>query len=742
MKKLYSTIISLIFFAGMACSDIGKTGNPGIPLTDDESVVADLSALAISFGSGESAGNIKQNITLPTTGSNGTTITWATTDSDSLTIGGIVTRPAYTAGNASVTLTATITKNSTSDTKIFNLTVIKNPATDAQAVADDKSALAITYGSGDSAGNVTQNVILPTTGSSGTTITWATTDSGSLTIGGIVTRPAYTAGNASVTLTATITKNVASDTKLFNLTVTKNPQTDAEAVAADKTALAITYGSGDSAGNVTQNITLPTTGSSGTIIAWATTNSGVVTIGGIVTRPIYTGSDASVTLTATITKNAAIDTKIFNLTIIKNAPTDTDAVTSDKAALAITYGSGDSAGSVTQNVTLPTTGSSGTTIAWASNNSDNVLINGGTGSTTRPSGSNVSVTLTATISKNAASDTRDFVLTVIRMSPEVDTANIAPGNGAIQVDLGKTIVIPFLIALDGTTVTLSSVLVSDGISTIAGTVSYNSGTQSIIFVPTGLLAQGTTYTVTVTTDVKKADTNPISESVVFSFTTISYADMITQWKFNGNGNDSSGNDNSISVFSTAYMTDKVHEGSNSIYFNGSSAYGTSNINLGNQLTVTLWVNMDNPIKASLNTILANAGPGNTSNGFKLCVNNWNTSDKAVVIEIGDGSYGGKFLTGPGFVIPGGWYHLAFVIDKTNKFVKIYFNGVEAVLGTDSWNLADPVHNFSYGFNTNGPFTIGAFSGGGSYNFKGYMDDLRVYNKILSADVIAKIAQEK
>ncbi|MFH0976299.1 MAG: immunoglobulin-like domain-containing protein [Spirochaetota bacterium] len=318
MKKLHSIIISLILFAGMACSDIGKPENPVAPMTDTEAVAADLAILTITYGSGDSAGNVTQNITLPTTGSNGTTITWATTDSGVVTIGGIVARPDFLDGNASVTLTATITKNLASDnTKTFDLTIIKNPDADPQAVADDKAALAITYGSGDSAGNVTQNVTLPTTGSSGTTISWATTDSGVVTTGGIVTRPDFADGNASVTLTATITKNLASDTKTFNLTVIKNAQTDSEAVADDKSALAITYGSGDSAGNVTQNVTLPTTGSSGTTITWATTNSGVVTTSGIVTRPSFAAGNASVTLTATITKNAANDSKPFNLTVIK-----------------------------------------------------------------------------------------------------------------------------------------------------------------------------------------------------------------------------------------------------------------------------------------------------------------------------------------------------------------------------------------------------------------------------------------
>jgi len=90
---------------------------------------------------------------------------------------------------------------------------------------------------------------------------------------------------------------------------------DAESVAQDKTALVITFGSGNDANNVTQNITLPTSGSNGTTISWASSNAGVIATDGKVTRPAAGSSDATVTLTATITKGSASDTKVFPLTV-------------------------------------------------------------------------------------------------------------------------------------------------------------------------------------------------------------------------------------------------------------------------------------------------------------------------------------------------------------------------------------------------------------------------------------------
>ncbi|MFD2383739.1 immunoglobulin-like domain-containing protein, partial [Paenibacillus xanthanilyticus] len=73
-----------------------------------------------------------------------------------------------------------------------------------------------------------------------------------------MTRPSFAQGNQSVKLTATIERNGVSETREFPILVLASAMTDAEAVAADKAALAVGYAAGDSATGVTQGITLPT----------------------------------------------------------------------------------------------------------------------------------------------------------------------------------------------------------------------------------------------------------------------------------------------------------------------------------------------------------------------------------------------------------------------------------------------------------------------------------------------------
>jgi hypothetical protein len=104
-------------------------------------------------------------------------------------------------------------------------------------------------------------------------------------------------------------------------TSTPAPLTDAQAVAAAKSALAIGYQAGDSASSVTGNLTLATVGSNSVSISWATGDSAHVSVAGTVTRPAFGQANASLTLTATLSKGTVTDTKTFPITVIASLPT-------------------------------------------------------------------------------------------------------------------------------------------------------------------------------------------------------------------------------------------------------------------------------------------------------------------------------------------------------------------------------------------------------------------------------------
>lgn len=707
-------------------------------MTDAQAVADAKAAIVIGYAPGDADTTVTQNLSLSTTGLYGTAISWSSSD-PAIAADGTVSRPLTS--DLPVTLTATVSLRAASDTRDFIVTV-KAQMTDAQAVAAAKQALQIGYIEGDLPHVVTQNLDLPVTGSSGCTISWVSSDP-AVSSDGTVTRPSY--GDTEVTLTATITSHEVSDQVSFTVMV-KGVVSDADAVAAAKADLNIVYASGDSADSVTHNVNLPATGVDSCSVTWASDTPGTIAIDGTVHQP--SEIDVVVTLTATISSHAVSDTKQFALTV-KTAMSDAEAVATDKAALTIGYGPGDSATSVQHNLVLPTSGTNGSDIGWASSNPDVISSSGGL---TVPSDSDAHVTMSAIIHKGEASDTATFDLTVkaLLLSSWVDVRNISPGNGAIEVDPGVVVRIPFQRALDASTVDGAFQLYQTSNSQpVAITVAYDGPSRTVSLAPQSPLAQGTQYTAVVLDSLKELGGAGASPSpMAFNFTTLSYDDILSQWKFNGDGSDSSGHGNVFTPFNPPlgnpldlFVTNVVHEGTGSLYLRGSWQYGTSNINLGQQLTVAVWVKVDNPIQPDINTMMSNAGPGESSDGFKLCINRWGTSNKAVMIEVGNGSTGGKWITADGLIQEGSWYHLAFVIDQSHQSIKIYYNGTEAPLSfvSDEHFTQD---RFSYSFNTAGPFTIGAFPGGMDYNFKGHLDDMRVYNRVLSDEEIAKIAQEK
>jgi hypothetical protein len=403
-------------------------------MTAAQAIAAAKAALEIGYQSGDADSTVTRDLSLPTTGANNCSITWSSSD-PAISSTGKVTQPV--GNDLPVTLTATITCNGASDTKDF-IVVVKAQMTDAEAVAAAKAALQIGYSGSDSASSVSGDLTLPTSGSSTCTISWSLGNPSLIADDGtLVQRPSI--GNAQVTLTATISLNAASDSASFVVTVV-GQMSDEDAVATAKAALNIEYGSGDFAAHVTKNITLPQAGLNACTVSWNSDTPGTITTVGAVTQPL-SGNPVVVTMTATITSHSYSDSKVFVLTV---APpiTDADVVAADKAALTIGFSAGDTASSVTGNLSLPTSETGGSTISWVSSNTAVISNSGGV---TVPSDNDASVTMTATITYGSASDTRDFPLTVkaTLLSDWVNSLAISPGNGAIEVDPEIIVRIPF-----------------------------------------------------------------------------------------------------------------------------------------------------------------------------------------------------------------------------------------------------------------------------------------------------------
>jgi putative cell wall-binding protein len=173
---------------------------------DDTRVARDLSALSLGDLSA-----VQSDLVLPVTGVNGSTIAWGSDAPTVVAASGAVTRPVSGQPDATVTLTATITRGTASSTKDFTVTVLAEPS-DQHDV--DTAAAALSIATID---DVRGNITLPAA-PAGIGISWSSSDPAVVTTDGVVARPA---DDQDVVLTATLTKGEATSTREFVAKVRK-----------------------------------------------------------------------------------------------------------------------------------------------------------------------------------------------------------------------------------------------------------------------------------------------------------------------------------------------------------------------------------------------------------------------------------------------------------------------------------------------------------------------------------------
>lgn len=159
---------------------------------------------------------------------------------------------------------------------------------------------------------------------------------------------------------------------------------------------------------ITGDLKLPLTGPNGSVYTWSSSNEATISSAGAVTRPAYGTGNADVTLTATATSGEASAAKTFTVTVIEDI-SDDQKVSEASAALNVWDAEG-----IRGNITLPTTGLHGTSVAWKSG--DESVITAG-GEVTRPAyGSEpVRLNLHAFVSYGKAKVKRSFRATVLAL---------------------------------------------------------------------------------------------------------------------------------------------------------------------------------------------------------------------------------------------------------------------------------------------------------------------------------------
>lgn len=210
-------------------------------------------------------------------------------------------------------------------------------------------------------------------------------------------------------------KGLMKDFRLYNRALAASEVGDAANTAAQAKAAA---GAAElTVPTVTEtNLTLASKASNGAKVTWATDNASVIAADGTVTQPPNGQPAATATLTATANFAGMTSQKAFPVSVTPAASPE-QRVAADLAALSIA-----NTDAVRGNLTLPIVGAvRNSTISWTSSPAGMVSS---TGVVTRPAYGQPSatVTLTATATYGAATDTRAFTLTVLPLPKSEETS--------------------------------------------------------------------------------------------------------------------------------------------------------------------------------------------------------------------------------------------------------------------------------------------------------------------------------
>jgi hypothetical protein len=97
-----------------------------------------------------------------------------------------------------------------------------------------------------------------------------------------------------------------------------------------------------------------------------------------------------------------------------------------------------------------------------------------------------------------------------------DVSSVSPVNGATEVAVNANFGVAFSEAINPSSINTSTFLVDNGVT---GTVIYNTGSHTAIFVPSAPLAHNTTYTATLTTGIQDAVDLHLAADFTWSITT-------------------------------------------------------------------------------------------------------------------------------------------------------------------------------------------------------------------------------
>lgn len=236
---------------------------------------------------------------------------------------GKVIRPEYGDGDATVVLTASLSKGLATGEKKFIATVKQAGMSDEQSTQADSDWLDI-----PNKDNIIVDIDLPLRGPNGSDVSWSSDKTDVTDNNGKVVRPENGSPTADVVMTATITKGESSIEKVINIKVL--PWTDEEEANNDSDWLIfeVIRGMNTKQDEIRYDLKLVTEGPKGSTIEWKSSdkNDIINPVSGKYTAPKFTLGNPRFIMQATITKGLSIKIKSFSLRGISAPITNSEVV--------------------------------------------------------------------------------------------------------------------------------------------------------------------------------------------------------------------------------------------------------------------------------------------------------------------------------------------------------------------------------------------------------------------------------
>jgi len=332
---------------------------------------------------------------------------------------------------------------------------------------------------------------------------------------------------------------------------------------------------------------------------------------------------------------------------------------------------------------------------------------------------NASNNATLTLASPGASGSLGANKSIVIDTTAPTVSSIYPTDNQSSVSVSDNISLTFSEIMDNSSITTNTdntscygsfQVSSDNFSTcvqMSSSPSISNSAKTFTFDPSDNLSYDNKYNIKLTTDTKDENGVSLESPYETSFNTFDNS-LVAYYPFNGNAEDLTSNGRHFTVYDNTTLTDGKDNSSNSAYsFDGNGDYlETTNIPSFDNYTISLW-----------------AKPA-SSGTYEAMFSSYDDAGKGFQIDLNVGDFHIRKSSGGNLVLStaqlGAWTFIAFTYDGTNSIG--YINSVsdnESTGGTTEFNR----------------FRIGRNRNGNTY-FTGAIDELRIYNRALTASEIS------